>query len=177
MAVLVRAGAAPMMWLGFTAAGVGLFLPGLTGRWIGLYAGAALFLITAACVAVVRRSRYRALEAGAVRAARGDFLQDRAVTVRGRRRAYRWWLLLAWVAATVSALAVPAAGGLLLAGAGAGLWLKAGLIGRRESAADVLWWVPVEWVPRGRPAGPRVEGYRTTGPAAGDAAPGGAGRR
>ncbi|MGW7364494.1 hypothetical protein ACWGI8_13965 [Streptomyces sp. NPDC054841] len=177
VAVIVRAGAAPMMWLGALAAGIGLVPEGLTGRRIGLYGGAALFLIAAAVVASVRRSNYRALEGAATRAARGDFLQDRAVTARNWRRAHRWWLLPAFAVALASAFAVPAAGGLLLAGAGAGLWVKACALGRRERAAETLLWVRTDWVTKGRPAGAQVKGYRTTGPAAGDAAPGGARRR
>ncbi|MER6999997.1 hypothetical protein [Streptomyces sp. NPDC000410] len=177
VAVIVRAGAARMVWLGALAAGIGLVPEGLTGRRIGLYAGAALLLVTAAVVAAVRRGRYRALEAVATRAARGDFLQDRAVTVRNWRRSHRWWLLLAFAAAAGSGFAVPAAGGMLLAGVGAGLWLKARLIGGRERAADCLFWVPVDAVAQGRPAGPKVTRYCTTGPAAGDAVPGGARRR
>ncbi|AWK09038.1 hypothetical protein DDQ41_09000 [Streptomyces spongiicola] len=177
MAVVVRAGAAPMMWLGGLAAAVGLVPEGFTGRRIGLYGGAAVFLVAAAVVAAARTGRYRELERGATRAARGDILQDRAVTLRNRRRRHRWWLLAAFAAAVGSAFAVPAAGGLLLAGAGAGLWLKARALGRREEAAERLLWVRTDWVEGGRPAGARVKGYRTTGPAAGDAAPGGARRR
>ncbi|MGW2561398.1 hypothetical protein ACWCXB_19515 [Streptomyces sp. NPDC001514] len=177
MAVIVRAGAAPMVWLGIIAVGTGLVPEGLTGRRIGLYAGAALFLVAAAFVALTRQGRHRALEAAATRAAKGDFLQDRAVTLRNWRRAYRWWLLLAFAGAVGSSFAVPAAGGMLLAGAGTGLWLKARLIGGRERTADVLYWVVTDQVPQGGPARPRVESYRTTGPAAGDAAPGGARRR
>ncbi|MEJ8657745.1 hypothetical protein [Streptomyces sp. MS1.AVA.4] len=177
VAVIVRAGAAPMVWLGALAAAVGLVPEGLTGRRIGLYGGAALFLLAAAVVASVRRGRYRALELAAARAARGDVLQDRAVTARNWRRAHRWWLLAAFAGAVGSAFAVPAAGGLLLAGAGTGLWLKACALGRRERAADTLQWVRTDWVASGTPAGAEVLGYRTTGPAAGDAAPGGARRR
>ncbi|MGW1883231.1 hypothetical protein [Streptomyces sp. NPDC001970] len=177
VAVIVRAGAAPMVWSGVVAGGAGLVPEGLTGRRVGLYAGAALFLFAAAVVASVRRGRYRALEAAAGRAAKGDFLQDRAVTLRNWRRAHRWWLLLAFAAAVGSAFAVPAAGGLLLAGAGTGLWLKARLIGGRERTADSLFWVRGDLVARGRPAGAAVTDYRTTGPVAGDAAPGGARRR
>nr|WP_244224005.1 hypothetical protein [Streptomyces tirandamycinicus] len=177
VAVVVRAGAAPMLWLGGLAAAVGLVPEGLTGRSIGLYGGAAVFLVTAAVVASVRTGRYRELERAATRAARGDILQDRAVTVRNWRRRHRWWLLAAFAAAVGSAFAVPAAGGLLLAGAGTGLWLKARALGRRESAAEKLLWVRTDWVEDGRPTGTRVKGYRTTGPAAGDAAPGGARRR
>lgn len=65
----------------------------------------------------------------------------------------------------------------MLAGSGAGLWAKAVRIGRRERRDDVLYWVRTDWVVRGRPAGKQVKAYRTTGPAAGDAAPGGARRR
>ncbi|AEN10426.1 hypothetical protein K373_04788 [Streptomyces sp. DvalAA-21] len=176
VAVIVRAGAAPMWWPGVVAAAVGAFVPGLTGRRIGLLAGAALFLLTAAVVASVRMRRYGQLAGSATRAGRGDFLQDRDVTVRRWRRGHRWWLLGAFLVAVASAFVVPGAGGLVLAGAGAGLWLKAVRIGRREVRDDVLYWVRTDWVERGRPAGPQVEAYRTTGPMAGDAAPGGARR-
>ncbi|MFI2510125.1 hypothetical protein [Streptomyces sp. NPDC018972] len=179
VAVVVRAGAAPLWWLGVVAAGAGVLVPGLTGRRIGVLAGAALFLVAAAVVAYGRRGRYRAAARSAVRAGRHDVLQDRAVTVRNWRRGHRWWLLLAFLAALGTAFAVPAAGGLLLAGCGAGLWLKAAWIGRLERADEVLLWVRVDWLRAGagRPAGKAVKGYRTTGVAAGDAAPGGARRR
>ncbi|MFH9043204.1 hypothetical protein ACH4FA_28140 [Streptomyces sp. NPDC017966] len=179
VAVVVRAGAAPLWWLGVVAAGAGVLVPGLTGRRIGVLAGAALFLVAAAVVAYGRRGRYRASARSAVRAGRHDVLQDRAVTVRNWRRGHRWWLLLAFLAALGTAFAVPAAGGLLLAGCGAGLWLKAAWIGRLERADEVLLWVRVDWLRAGagRPAGKAVKGYRTTGVAAGDAAPGGARRR
>jgi hypothetical protein len=179
VAVVVRAGAAPLWWLGVCAAAVGLAVPGLTGRRIGLCAGAALFLVTAAVVACARRGRYKTLAGKAVRAGRHDVLQDRAVSVRVWRRGHRWWLLLAFLAALASAPAVPAAGGLLLAGAGTGLRLKAAWLGRLERAGDVLLWVRVDWLGKrgGRPAGPAVKGFRSTGIAAGDAAPGGARRR
>lgn len=177
VAVIVRAGAAPLWWPGLLAAAVGALLPGLTGRRIGLLAGAALFLVTAAVVALVRGGRYAELARGATRAGRTDFLQDRAVTVRDWRRGHRWWLVGAFVAALAAGPVLPGAGGLLLAGAGAGLWIKAVRIGRREQREDVLYWVRTDWVERGRPAGRRVKGYRTTGPVAGDAAPGGARRR
>ncbi|WP_326697886.1 hypothetical protein OG909_11415 [Streptomyces sp. NBC_01754] len=177
VAVIVRAGAAPMWWAGVLAAAVGAFVPGLTGRRIGLLAGAALFLVTAAVVASVRMRRYELLAGSATRAGRGDFLQDRDVTVRRWRRRHRWWLLGAFVVAVGAAPVLPAAGGLLLAGAGAGLWLKAARIGRREARDDVLYWVGTDRVERGRPAGRQVEAYRATGPMAGDAAPGGARRR
>ncbi|MGC0376855.1 hypothetical protein [Streptomyces sp. SAI-229] len=179
VAVVVRAGAAPLWWPGVVAAGTGVLVPGLTGRRIGVLAGAALFLVAAAVVAYGRRGRYRALARSAARAGRHDVLQDRAVTVRNWRRGHRWWLLLAFVAALGTSFAVPAAGGLLLAGCGAGLWLKAAWIGRLEQADEVLLWVRVDWLGAGsgRPAGKAVKGYRTTGVAAGDAAPGGSRRR
>ncbi|MFF5899516.1 hypothetical protein ACFY8O_26825 [Streptomyces argenteolus] len=177
MAVVVRAGAAPMWWSGVAAAVVGAFVPGLTGRRIGLLAGAALFLVTLAVVVFARRGRYAELAAGATRAGRSDFLQDRDVTVRNWRRAHRWWLLGAFLVAVASAAVLPGAGGLVLAGAGAGIWLKAVRFGRREVRDDVLYWVRTDRVENGRPAGKQVEAYRTTGPVAGDAAPGGARRR
>ncbi|MGW4105747.1 hypothetical protein ACWEGV_22155, partial [Streptomyces sp. NPDC004976] len=59
VAVVVRAGAAPLWWLGVAAAGIGVLVPGLTGRRIGVLAGAALFLVTAAAVAYAGRGRYR----------------------------------------------------------------------------------------------------------------------
>ncbi|MET7295945.1 hypothetical protein ABZS79_28075 [Streptomyces griseoloalbus] len=179
VAVVVRAGAAPLWWLGVFAAGTGALVPGLTGRRIGVLAGAALCVVAVAVVAYGRRGRYRALARTAARAGKHDVLQDRAVTARNWRRGHRWWLLLAFLAAVGSAFAVPAAGGLLLAGCGAGLWLKAAWIGRLEQADEVLLWVRVDWLSggAGRPAGTAVKAYRTTGIAAGDAAPGGARRR
>jgi hypothetical protein len=179
VAVVVRAGAAPLWWPGVVAAGTGVLVPGLTGRRIGVLAGAALFLVAAAVVAYARRGRYRALARAAARAGRHDALQDRAVTVRNWRRGHRWWLLLAFGAALGTAFVVPAAGGLLLAGCGVGLRLKAAWIGRLEQADEVLLWVRVDWLGAGagRPAGKAVKGYRTTGVAAGDAAPGGSRRR
>ncbi|KUH35236.1 MULTISPECIES: hypothetical protein [Streptomyces] len=177
VAVAVRAGAAPLWWSGILGAGVGALVPGLTGRRIGLLAGAALFLVAAAVAALTRRGRYVRLADAAGRAARADVLQDRAVTVRVWRRARRWWLLLAFAVAVGSSFLVPGAVGLLVAGLGAGLWLKASWLGRREGAGDLLLWVPVDRLGAGGPAGPRVTAYRTTGIAAGDAAPGGARRR
>ena len=179
VAVVVRAGAAPLWWSGVFAAGVGVLPPGITGRRIGVMAGAALFLVAAAVVAVRGRRRYAALAAGAARAGKHDVLQDRAVTVRTWRRGHRWWLLLAFAAALGSSFAVPAAGGMLLAGCGTGLRLKAAWLGRRARAGDALLWVRVDWLGRygGRPAGKAVRAYRSTGVAAGDAAPGGARRR
>jgi hypothetical protein len=179
VAVVVRAGAAPLWWAGVFAAGVGVLVPGLTGRRIGVLAGAALFIVAAALVAYRRRKRYTGLTGGTARAGKHDVLQDRAVTVRNWRRGHRWWLLLAFAAALGSSFAVPAAGGMLLAGTGVGLWLKAAWLGRRERAEEVLLWVRVDWLDArgGRPAGKAVKAYRGTGIAAGDAAPGGARRR
>ncbi|MDL5201987.1 hypothetical protein [Streptomyces sp. ALI-76-A] len=179
VAVVVRAGAAPMWWLGVLAAGTGLSVPGITGRRIGVLAGAALFLVSAAVVTYARRRRYVELARQAARASKHDVLQDRAVSARAWRRGHRWWLLLAFLAALGSAFAVPAAGGMLLAGCGAGLRWKAAWLGRREQAGDALLWVRVDWLSRngGRPAGKAVRAYRSTGIAAGDAAPGGARRR
>lgn len=178
VAVVLRAGAAPLWWLGVLAAGTGLAVPGLTGRRIGVLAGAVLFLVAAAAVAYAGRGRYRAPARSAARAGKHDVLQDRAVTVRTWRRGHRWWLVLAFLAALGSALAVPAAGGMMLAGTGAGLWLKSAWFGRLERAEEVLLWVRVDWLTAGgRPAGRAVQGYRSTGIAAGDAAPGGARRR
>ncbi|MFE6285954.1 hypothetical protein [Streptomyces sp. NPDC057877] len=179
VAVVVRAGAAPMWWLGVVAAGIGVAVPGITGRRIGVLAGAALFIVVAALVGLPRRKRYAALSKGATRAGRNDILQDRAVTARNWRRGHRWWLLLAFLAALGSAFAVPAAGGMVLAGAGVGLWLKATWLGRRERAEDALLWVRVDWLDRwgGNPAGKAVKTYRGTGIGAGDASPGGRRRK
>ncbi|MGW6459671.1 hypothetical protein ACWF94_27725 [Streptomyces sp. NPDC055078] len=175
VAVVVRAGAAPLWWLGLVAAGVGMLLPGLTGRRIGALTGAALFLIAAAVTAVVRRGRYRHFADAAVRAGRTDFLQDRRVTLREWRRARRWLPPLAFLAAVGSSFALPAAGGLLLAGVGAGLWAKALWLGRLERDTETLYWVRTDWAAKG-PVGRPVKGFRSTGIAAGDAAPGGARR-
>ncbi|WP_374982876.1 hypothetical protein [Streptomyces fradiae] len=178
VAVAVRAGAAPLWWSGVLGAAVGALPPGLTGRRVGVFAGAALLLLAAAAVFLARRGRYARLAAEAERAARQDILQDRAVTLRNRRRARRWWLLAAFPAAVASSFAVPVAGGLLVAGLGAGLWLKALWIGRRETAGDRLLWVSADRLAAGGgPAGRHVTAYRATGIAAGDAAPGGARRR
>ncbi|GAA3070096.1 hypothetical protein [Streptomyces glomeratus] len=178
VAVVVRAGAAPLWWLGVLAAGIGVLVPGVTGRRIGVLAGAGLFVVAAAVVGYARRKRYTALARGAARAGKYDVLQDRAVTVRTWRRGHRWWLLAAFAAALAGSFAVPAAGGMLLAGTGTGLRLKAAWLGRRERADEALLWVRVDWLARGgAPAGKPVKGYRSTGIAAGDAAPGGARRR
>ncbi|MCO8302569.1 hypothetical protein [Streptomyces sp. RKCA744] len=176
VAVIVRAPAGWLWWPGVLAAGIGALVPGLTGRRIGTLAGAALFLIAAAVVFVVRRRRYLELARAASRAGKSVFLQDRAVTVRARRRALRWWLLVAFLAAVGSSFAVPATGGMLMAGLGAGLWAKALWLGRWERTNDVLLWVRTDRVARGRPAGKAVNAYQTTGIVAGDAAPGGARR-
>ncbi|MGC0331517.1 hypothetical protein RKD23_004507 [Streptomyces sp. SAI-170] len=157
VAAVVRAGAAPLWWLGVLAAGAGVCVPGLTGRRIGVLAGAVAFLVAAAVVAVVRRRRHAALAEAASRAGRYDILQDRAVTVREWRRGRRWWLLLAFLVALGSAWVIPAAGGMLLAGCGAGLWLKSAWF-RRRFERDALLWVPV---------GKGAAEYRTTGVAAG----------
>ncbi|MET7484333.1 hypothetical protein [Streptomyces sp. NPDC005538] len=179
VAVVVRAGAAPLWWFGVLAAGVGVLPEGITGRRIGVMAGAALFIVAAAVVSYARRKRYTALARGAARAGKHDVLQDRAVSVRNWRRAHRWWIVLAFVLALGSAFAVPAAGGMLLAGTGAGLRLKAAWLGRRERADDVLLWIRVDWLDKrdGAPVGKPVKGFRSTGIAAGDATPGGARRR
>ncbi|MET9459535.1 hypothetical protein ABZY05_31365 [Streptomyces canus] len=179
VAVVVRAGAAPLWWLGVFAAGVGLLIPGLTGRRIGVMAGAALFIVAVAVVSYSRRKRYTTLGRAAARAGKHDVLQDRAVSVRNWRRGHRWWLLLAWLVALASSFAVPVAGGMLLAGCGTGLRLKAAWLGRLERAEDALLWVRVDWLAAngGHPAGKAVKAYRSTGIAAGDAAPGGARRR
>ncbi|MEV7198141.1 hypothetical protein AB0N81_41105 [Streptomyces sp. NPDC093510] len=176
--VVVRAGAAPLWWLGVSAAGIGALPAGLTGRRIGVFGGAALFVVTAAVVAYSRRKRYDALAREATRAGKYDVLQSRSVTVRNWRRGHRWWLAAAFLAALGAAFAVPVAGGAALAGAGAGLWAKAAWLGRRERDDDVLLWVRVDWLGRraGAPAGKPVKGHRSTGIAAGDAAPGGARR-
>ncbi|MCH0538386.1 hypothetical protein I3F58_02175 [Streptomyces sp. MUM 203J] len=178
VAVIVRAGAAPLVWAGLLGAGIGALLPGMTGRRIGLSAGAVLFLAGAAVVLLVRRRRYVRLADDAVRAARTDLLQDRDVTLRAWRRARRWWVAGAFLAAVGTSFVLPGAGGLLLAGIGAGLWAKALWLGHREVAGDRLLWVPVSGLSRGgAPVGKGVDGFRATGIAAGDAVPGGARRR
>ncbi|UUU33393.1 hypothetical protein JIX56_28040 [Streptomyces sp. CA-210063] len=179
VAVVVRAGAAPLWWLGVVAAGIGVVPSGLTGRRIGVLAGAVLFLVAAGAVAWVRRGRYLTPARAAVRAGKHDVLQDRAVTARNWRRGHRWWLLLGFAAALGSSFAVPAAGGMLLAGLGTGLRLKAAWFGRHELATGQLYWLRVDWLSAGagRPTGKRVAGYRTTGLGAGDAGPGGGRRR
>jgi hypothetical protein len=176
VAVIVRAPAGWLWWQGVLAAGVGVLLPGLTGRRIGVLAGAALFLIAAVVAFVVRRRRYAGLARAATRAGKSVFLQDRAVTVRGWRRKRRWWLLVAFLAAVGTSCAVPAAAGMLTAGIGCGLWGKAQWLGRWERANDTLLWVRTEWVRGFGAAGKTVRGFQTTGIVAGDARPGGARR-
>ncbi|MEX2985843.1 hypothetical protein [Streptomyces sp. C36] len=176
VAVIVRAPARRLWALGVLGAGVGALVPGLTGRRIGLTAGAVLFVAAAAAAFLARRGRYAELAGGASRAGRSVFLQDRAVTVRNWSRARRWWLAAGFLAAVGSSFAVPAAAGLALAGAGTGLWAKALWLGGLERRADALLWVRTDWV-RGGPAGKGVPGYLTTGIGAGDALPGGARRR
>jgi hypothetical protein len=176
VAVMVRVAAGWLWWPGVLAAGLGALTPvSLLGRRIGLLGGAALLLVAAVVAFLVRRTRYTSLTESASRAAKRDFLQDRAVTARSWRRAHRWWLLLGFVAALGSSYLAPGAGGLLLAGVGAGLWGKAVWLGRWERSHDALLWIRSEWA-RGGPAGKLAQGYRTTGIAAGDAAPGGARR-
>ncbi|CAM5398968.1 Integral membrane protein OS=Streptomyces albaduncus OX=68172 GN=FHS32_006259 PE=4 SV=1 [Streptomyces griseoloalbus] len=63
-----------MWWLGVFAAGVGVLVPGLTGRRIGVMAGAALFIVAAAVVALLRRGRYATLARAAARASKYDVL-------------------------------------------------------------------------------------------------------
>jgi hypothetical protein len=176
VAVLVRAGSRPLWWLGALAAVPALFAPGLTGRRIGVLVGAVLFLLAFSAVATARFKRCIHFAGTATRAGRSVYLQDRAVTARNWRHAHRWWLLLAFLAAVGSSFAVPAAGGMLLAGCGAGLWAKAIRIGRLERAQECLLWVRTDWIARGA-VGKPVQGYQSTGIAAGDAAPGGARRR
>jgi len=175
VAVMVRVPARWLWWLGLIAAGIGLFVPSLTGRRIGLLGGAGLFIIAAAVAYWTRRGRYAKLAGGATRAAKSAVLQNRRVTARTWTRAHRWWLLVAFVAALGSAAAAPAAGGLLLAGAGTGLWAKAQWLGRWERRHDALLWVRPERAGRG-PAARDVPVYHSTGSAAGDARPGGARR-
>ncbi|MBC2879161.1 MULTISPECIES: hypothetical protein [Streptomyces] len=175
VAVIVRAPAAPLWWLGLLAAGIGATLPGLTGRRVGLLAGAALFLAAATAAFTARRKRYAHFAHAASRAGKAVYLQDRAVTVRSWHRGRRWWLALAFPAAVASSLVAPGTAGLAMAGLGAGLWAKAQWLGGLERRAEALLWVRTEWA-KGSPAGKRVRGYLTTGLAAGDAAPGGARR-
>jgi hypothetical protein len=176
VAVYVRTAAGAWWWTGVLAAGAGLAVPGLTGRRIGVYAGAALFLLAAGAAFLARRRRYTGLLAARSAAGKWVVLRDRAVTAREWRRAHRWWLLLAFVVAVGSSVLLPAAGGAVPAGAGAGLWAKAVWVGRWERKHERLLWVRPEWAARRSPARKQVRGWMTTGPLAGDASPGGAPR-
>ncbi|MEU9488262.1 hypothetical protein AB0D83_32295 [Streptomyces decoyicus] len=174
VAVVVRAPAVLLWWPGLLAAGIGVLVPGLTGRTAGLAAGAALFVIAACVGCMARRGRYVALARDASRAGKAVILQDRLVTLRVWRRAHRWWLLLAFLAAVGSSFVLPAAGGLLMAGSALGLWGKALWLGRWEREHEALLWVRTEAAGRGGAAGKEVRAYLLTGTAAGDARPGGA---
>lgn len=176
VAVYLRAAGGAWWWTGVVAAGAGLAVPGLAGRRVGLYAGAALFLISAVVAFLARRRRYDGLLAARSAAGKWVVLRDRAVTAREWRRAHRWWLVLAFVAAVASSVLLPAAGGALLAGAGLGLWAKARWLGRWERRHEALLWVRPEWAARRGPVRKQVRGWMTTGPLAGDASPGGAPR-
>ncbi|MEV4740355.1 hypothetical protein [Streptomyces sp. NPDC049555] len=176
VAVIVRAPARWLFWLGVLGAGIGALVPGLTGRRIGLLAGAGLFVVTGAVAFLARRRRYTELAGGAERAGRSVYLQDRAVSLRNWRRARRWWLAVAFLVAVGSSFAVPAAVGLGLAGLGVGLWAKALWLGSVERRADALLWVRTERA-QGSPVAAAVSGWFATGLAAGDALPGGARRR
>ncbi|WP_342776360.1 hypothetical protein [Streptomyces armeniacus] len=173
MAVYLRAAAGAWWWTGVLAAGVGLAVPGWSGRRIGVLLGAVLFLCAAAAAFAVRRRRCRGLLGALTTAGKWAVLRDRAVTVREWRRAHRWWLGLGFLAAVASSVAVPAAGGAVLAGAGAGLWAKSVWLGRWELRNEQLLWVRPEWVDGRSPARKEVRGWMTTGPLAGDAAEGG----
>ena len=172
VAVTVRAAGCWLWWLGVLAAVPGTavtFSP--TGRRIGVLAGAALFIVAAAATFLFRGGRYgertRAASRAASRAAKSAFLQDRRVTARDWLRRRRWWLAPAFVLAGAANLAVPCAGGMLLAGVGAGFWARSRRLAWIERSRDALVWV--------RPDGDSAA-YQLTGIAAGDAAPGG-GRR
>jgi hypothetical protein len=167
---MVRVPARWLWWLGILAAGIGVFVPSLLGRRIGVLGGAALFIIAAALAFALRRKRYVKLADAATRAPKSVFLQDRRVTARAWARSRRWRLLLAFAAALASSALAPAAGGLLLAGVGFGLWAKALWLGRLERSRDLLLWL--------RPDVPEDDrAYETTGPVAGDAGPGGSRRK
>lgn len=154
--VLVRVAARWLFWLGAVAAVGGVFVPGLTGRRIGILGGAALFIVAAVVAFAVRRGRYAALGADATRAGKSVFLQDRRVTARIWVRGHRWWLLAAFALAAASTLVASSAGGMLLAGAGAGLWVKSLWFERLERSGDVRYWI--------RPDSPAsAAAYETTG--------------
>lgn len=175
VAVLVRAPGRWLWWLGSAVAAAGAAVPGLTGRRIGVLGGAALFLLAAGCAFTVRRARYRELAEGASRAGRTAILQDRRVSARVWWRNRRSWVLVWFALAAGSVFVSSSAGGMALAGAGAGLWLKSVWLGRWEREHDALVWIRPERAKRG-PVGKKATAYELTGPLAGDAAPGG-GRR
>ena len=181
VAVVVRAGSgAHVVARGDSPRVSGVLVPGLTGTPDRGAGGAALFHRHRGRGRLVRRKRYVALAGGAAtRAGKHDVLQDRAVTVRNWRRGHRWWLLLAFVGGPGLSFALPPRPArMLLAGAGAGLRLKAAWLGRLERPAASLLWVRVDWLGRGAgPGGQAGQGLSATGIAAGDAAPGGARRR
>ncbi|MFI0719070.1 hypothetical protein [Streptomyces sp. NPDC021224] len=169
VAVTVRTAGVWLWWLGVVAAAPGTavtFSP--TGRRIGVTAGAALFVVAAFAVFFVRAGRAQARARAASRAAKSVYLQDRKVTARAWVRRRRWWLALAFVVALGSSAGLPCAGGMLLAGAGAGLFARALRIGRIERSREALLWIR----PDGDPAA-----YQLTGTGAGDAVPGGGRRR
>lgn len=169
VAVTVRAAACWLFWVGVVAAAPGTavtFSP--TGRRIGVMAGAALFVVAAVVAFLVRGGRYGERARGASRASKSVFLQDRKVTARQWLRRRRWWLLALFVVALASSAALPCAVGMLVAGAGAGLWAKSRRVAALERSRESLLWVR----PDGDPAA-----YQLTGIVAGDAAPGGGPRR
>jgi hypothetical protein len=116
----------------------------------------------------IRGGRYGTRAQGASKAAKSVFLQDRKVTARAWLRRRRWWLAGAFVVAAGSSVLLPCAGGMLLAGLGAGLWAKSLRLARIERAKDALLWVRTDG---------SQDAYQLTGIAAGDAAPGGGRRR
>jgi hypothetical protein len=169
VAVTVRAAACWLWWLGVIAAVPGTavtFSP--AGRRIGVMAGAALFIVAAVAAFAVRSGQYEERASMASRAAKTVFLQDRRVTARIWLRRRRWWLLAAFLVAAGSSALLPCAAGMLIAGAGAGLWAKTRRVARLERTREALLWVR----PDGDPAA-----YQLTGVGAGDAAPGGGRRR
>lgn len=176
VAVYLRTAASTWWWTGVTAMAAGAAMPGLAGRRVGLYAAAALLPVAAVVAFLARRGRYTGLLAARSAAGRWVVLRDRAVTAREWRRAHRWWLVPAFVVAVGSSAVLPAAGGGLLAGVGAGLWAKSVWLGRWERRHEALLWVRPEWAAGRSPVRRQVRGWMTTGPLAGDAAPGGAPR-
>lgn len=169
VAVTVRAAAGWLWWAGVVAAAPGTavtFSP--TGRRIGVMVGAALFIVAAVTVYLVRGAVHGQRAKAATRAAKAVFLQDRRVTARIWLRRRRWWLGAGFLLAAASSLLLPCAAGMLLAGIGAGLWARSRRIARIERSLDALLWTRPD---TGGAA------YQLTGIAAGDAAPGGGRRR